>query len=153
MAAILLALALSPIFPASLSAQESGHHPNHAGLFLGVTRAEGNSSFTIGADYERTLPVAHERLAVGALIDAATGPEPKHVIVGGTLSFRPVERLKLLVGPGVQFSHGKREALFRAGASVDLPHTGAFSISPGVYFDFVGGHTAIVFGATVGKGF
>ena len=55
MAAILLALALSPIFPASLSAEESGHHPNHAGLFLGVTRAEGNSSFTIGADYELSL--------------------------------------------------------------------------------------------------
>ena len=152
-AAMFLALALSPIFPASLSAQESGHHPNHAGLFLGVTRAEGHSSFTIGADYERTLPVAHQRLAIGGLIDAATGREPKHVIVAGTLSFRPVESLKLLVGPGVQFSHGKSEALFRAGAAVDLPKAGAFTISPGVYFDFVGGHTAIVFGATVGKGF
>jgi len=152
-ATLLLALALSPIFPTSLSAQESGHHPNHAGLFLGVTRAEGHASFTIGADYERTLPVAHERLAMGGLIDAATGREPKHVIVAGTLSFRPVESLKLLVGPGVQFSHGKSEALFRAGAAVDLPNVGAFTISPGAYVDFVGGHTAIVFGVTFGKGF
>lgn len=159
-AAMLLALALLPISPASLPAQEGGHqaeegghHLNHAGLFLGVTRLEGHSSFTIGADYERTLPVAHERVAIGALIDAAIGPEPKHVIVAGTLSFRPVEPLKLVVGPGVEFSHGKREALFRAGASVDLLHAGPFTISPGVYFDFVGGHTATVFGVTFGKGF
>lgn len=152
-AAMLLALALSPIVPASLSAQEGGHHPNHAGLFLGVTRVEEHSSFTIGVDYERTLPVAHERVAIGGLMDAATGREPKHVIVAGTLSFRPVEPLKLLVGPGVEFSHGNSEALFRAGAAVDLPNAGAFTISPGAYFDFVGGHTAAVFGVTFGKGF
>ncbi len=152
-AAMLLALALSPIYPASLSAQEGGHHPNHAGLFLGVTRVEGHSSFTIGADYERTLPVAHERLAIGGLIDVATGREPKHVIVAGTLSFRPVEPLKLLVGPGIEFSHGKSEALFRAGAAFDVLKAEALTISPGVYFDFVGGHTATVFGVTFGKGF
>ncbi len=159
-AAMLLALALLPISPASLPAQEGGHlaeegghHLNHAGLFLGVTRLEGHSSFTIGADYERTLPVAHERVAIGGLIDVATGREAKHVIVAATLSFRPVEPLKLVVGPGVEFSHGKHEALFRAGASVDLLHAGPFTISPGVYFDFVGGHTATVFGVTFGKGF
>jgi len=163
-AAMLLALALLPISPASLPAQEGGHqaeegghHLNHAGLFLGVTRLEGHSSFTIGADYERTLPVARERVAIGGLIDVATGREakhePKHVIVAGTLSFRPVEPLKLVVGPGVEFSHGKGEALFRAGASVDLLRAGPFTISPGVYFDFVGGHTATVFGVTFGKGF
>jgi len=153
-AGVLLALALAPIFPACLSAQEGGHHPqNHAGLFLGVTRVSGHSSFTVGADYERTLPVAHDRVAIGALIDAAIGPEPKHVIVAGTLSFRPVAPLKLLVAPGVEFAHGTSKGLFRAGAAVDVAHAGPLTISPGLYFDFVGGHTATVFGVTFGTGF
>lgn len=153
-AGMLLALALSPIFPACLSAQEGGHHhQNHAGLFLGVTRVSGHSSFTVGADYERTLPVAHERVAIGALIDAAVGPEPKHVIVAGTLSFRPLAPVKLLVAPGVEFAHGASKGLFRAGAAVDIAHVGRATIAPGVYFDFVGGHTATVFGVTFGTGF
>lgn len=160
-AAVVFALAIVAIFPATLFAQEgdghaaagSGHHANHAGVFLGLTRAGGHSSFTIGADYERQLPMAHERLAVGALIDAAVGPKPKHVIVAGTLSFRPVETLKLLVAPGVEFAHGHREALFRAGAAIDIAHVGPLMVSPGLFFDFVGGHTAIVFGLTFGSGF
>ncbi|MCA1587076.1 MAG: hypothetical protein LC791_20675 [Acidobacteria bacterium] len=152
-AAIIAALGLSAVPPASLSAQESGHHRNHAGLFLGVTRVEGHGSFTLGADYERTLPVGHERLAIGGLLDVATGREPKHVILGGTFSVRPVDALKLMAGPGVEFSHGKRRALFRTGAAVDLPHPTLFTISPGVYVDFSGGHTAVVFGVTFGRGF
>ena len=160
-AAVVFALAIVGTFPATLLAQEAGdhavasggHHANHAGLFLGVTRAGGHSSFTIGADYERRLPMAHERFAVGALLDAAVGPEPKHVIVAGTLSLRPVEPLKLLVAPGVEFAHGHREALVRAGVAVDIAHVGPLMVSPGLFFDFVGGHTALVFGLTFGAGF
>ncbi len=154
-----LAFILSTTVPTILSAQDhgaqdqGGHHKHHAGLFLGATRAEGHSSFTVGADYERRLPVAHERLGVGALIDAAIGDEPKHVIVAATLSLRPVEPLKLLAGPGVQFSHGHRDPLFRFGAAVDLPRIRSLTISPGVSVDFVGGHRAMVFGVTLGKGF
>lgn len=152
--AVVLGLTLSPLFPASLAAQESsGHHTNHSGVFLGVTRLEGHSSFTVGADYERRLPIAHERVALGALIDAAVGDEPKHVIVAATLSFRPMETVKLLVAPGVEFAHGLREALFRAGAAADIAHLGPLTVSPGLFFDFVGGHTATVFGLTFGAGF
>lgn len=151
--ALAVALAFT-IFPASLSAQDhGGHHANHIGLFLGATRLEGHSSFTIGADYERRLPVAHDRLAVGALIDAAVGKEPNHVIVAGTISLRPVNAFKLLVAPGVEFANGHREALLRVGAAVDLPHIGVLTVSPGVYLDFVGGHRAVVYGVTFGTGF
>jgi hypothetical protein len=160
-AAVVFALAIVAIFPATLLAQEGGghavasggHHANHAGVFLGLTRSEGHSSFTIGADYERRLPIAHERFAVGALVDAAVGPEPKHVIVAGTLSLRLVETVKLLVAPGVEYAHGHREALFRAGVAIDIAHAGPLTVSPGLFFDFVGGHTAIVVGLTLGAGF
>jgi hypothetical protein len=160
-AAVVFALAFVAIFPTTLLAQEDGghaassggHHANHAGLFLGLTRAGGHSSFTIGADFERRLPIAHERFAVGALVDAAVGPEPKHVIVAGTLSFRPVATVKLLIAPGVEFAQGHSEELFRAGAAIDIAHVGPLMVSPGLFFDFVGGHTAIVFGLTFGAGF
>ncbi len=160
--AVVLTLALSPIFPANLSAQEegghhpaaeAGHHANHAGVFLGVTRVEGHSSFTVGADYEGLLPVWDGRLAAGALLDAAIGSESQHVILAGTLSLRPVKALKLLAGPGLEFAGGHSEVLFRAGAAVDLAHIGPRTVSPGAYFDFVGGHVATVLGFTFGTGF
>ena len=161
--AVVVALALLPIFSANLPAQEEGghhaapeeggHHANHAGFFLGVTRVEGHSSFTVGADYEGLLPVWDGRLAAGALLDAAIGSESQHVILAGTLSLRPVKALKLLAGPGLEFAGGHSEMLFRAGAAVDLAHIGPLTVSPGAYFDFVGGHVATVLGFTFGTGF
>jgi len=154
--ALFLAVWLTATAPVVARAQDANgekHHLNHAGLSLGVTRLEGHSSFTLGADYERTLPIAHERLAVGALVDAAVGNEPRHVILAATVSFRPIQPLKLLVGPGIEFSHGERNGLFRAGGSIDVTHAGPVTISPGLVFDFVGGHTATVFGVTFGVGF
>jgi hypothetical protein len=152
-----VAIASVALVPSKSSAQDHGashgHHKNHAGLFLGATRLEGHSSFTVGADYERRLPVAHERFGAGALIDAAVGDEPEHVILAATISVRPVEPLKLVAGPGVQFSHGHRDALFRVGAAVDLPLIQSLTISPGVFFDFAGGHRAMVIGVTIGRGF
>ena len=150
-----------------------GHHARHLAVFSGVTRASGESDFTLGADFEYRLPHFEGLLGVGALVDATFG-DGGHVIVAAPLFVHPHGGVKLVAAPGIERvdgggkGHGgdhagkalaggggkgsHTEFLFRLGVGYDL-HLGGWSLTPAYNVDFVDGHRASVIGVNVGFGF
>lgn len=134
-----------------LKGDDPHHTRRHLALFFGATRFEGHARFTLGGDFEYRLGFAKNKFGVGALAETTFGDHPA-TIVGGALFVHPVKSIKVILAPGVEFSHGHREFLFRSGLGYDL-HVGQASVTPSVSLDFVSGHVVQVYGVSVGLGF
>ena len=147
---------------AAVGASDHAHHPNHVAVFVGATtptKKKSETSFTIGADYERRLPGIW---GVGVLADFALGDFKRTALVGPVVFLHPTGNLKALVVPAVEFvekdqddGQTKHEAhyVMRVGLSYEF-HFGVYSVSPIVNVDFIGEtKTSIVYGATFGVGF
>ena len=138
-----------------------GHHklhPNHIGLFLGVTaggEAEGHGeesrTATIALDYERRFT---RLFGAGAIVEFAGG-ERRDWATGVSATFRPWQRTKFSLGAGLEHHQGSSnsEALARIGFSYAFEVVPGNSVSPEINLDFVDGETLLVAGVTIGWGF
>jgi hypothetical protein len=120
------------------------------GVFTGTTHTEGENEFTVGADYEYRVPGV-SFLGVGGLVDHAGGELDSTVVAAAAfIHFR--KRVRLLVAPGIERSHGDNESLVRAGVAYRL-RLKRLTISPEFNVDFVDGEEITVYGVSVGWGF
>lgn len=147
------------------SHEDHGFHRNHLALFLGAstpTNEGSETSFTIGADYERRL---NKTLGVGGIVDFAIGNFKRTALLGGALFVHPIGNLRLLAAPCVEFvekeakgrpgESAKHEAhfAFRLGVAYEF-HIDRFSIVPVFNADLIGEtKTTLVYGLAFGVGF
>jgi hypothetical protein len=129
---------------------EHQEHRHHVGVFAGITHDHGEDESTAGADYEYRVPGVRF-LGVGALVDHAGG-EIDSTVVAAAAFIHLRKRLRLLVAPGIEHSHGENESLVRAGVAYQL-RLKRLSFSPEFNVDFVDGERIEVYGVSVGWGF
>jgi hypothetical protein len=164
-----------PTPPAGLAreAEEAGEEPrNEVALVLAGTRerAEDETSFTIGGEYERRLT---DRLGVVAELEYVSGPDSWVFAV--PLVFRPAGGFKLFAGPGLERApvHGESEThepeastgkardnlfLWRVGTGYSWEFAERYVVGPSVYLDFIREEEsewtqAFVFGISLGVAF
>ncbi len=143
---------------------EHDFHPNEAGLFIGATNpydeeAGGETSFTVGFDYERRITSV---AGVMGLVDLCFGDGSRSSLMAAAFAWRPVEGLRLGAGPGAEVDEETEESgdkeyslhfVVVARALYEFP-VGKFSLSPTLGFDFLGEtETNISYGLSVGYGF
>lgn len=152
---LLVVLCISTISPLASEdaheahAEQADHpHRHHVALFAGVTDDDGESEFTVGADYEFRF---HRIVGAGALIDHAGGSADT-TVVGAGIWVHPHGGFKFLLAPGLETHSGHTEFLVRVGAAYDF-HVKSFSISPTINVDFVDGEEILVYGLSFGRGF
>lgn len=160
-----------PVEHDSEAGHESGiHHRHHVGVFVGRTHFEDLNARTLGFDYEYRL---HKIVGIGAFFDNAR--ELRESLVGVPVFLHPGANFRFVAGPAVEYKKGGREAgghepellsaqsegghsklAARVGVMYDF-FVGRFSISPGVFVDFVKEPEKVdklyVFGLTFGWGF
>jgi hypothetical protein len=155
-------------------AEEAGEEPaNEVALVLAGTREreEKNTSFTIGAEYERRLT---KRLGIVAELEFVNGPDS--VVFAAPFVFRPTGGFKLFVGPGLErrpvggegeppgveegLEHTGHENLFlwRMGTGYAWEFSERYVLGPTVYLDFIREAAkewkrAFVFGVSLGVAF
>ena len=147
---------------------DDGHHfhHNHLAMFVGgvtpFTKQAGETSFVLGADYERRFNPA---VGVIALADFAFGQHKRTALFAAKLSYRPMAALRLAAGPGFELvetdvmSGGttttKHKAYFVIATRANYEfHVGKLSLGPTVGLDFIGEtKTNFVFGVSLGYGF
>jgi len=149
----------------SSPAAHAAIHPNDIGFFLGAstpTKKKSDTSFSIGAEYERR---PHERWGFGAVSDFVFGDFKRTALAAPAVFIHPVGDLKIAVAPaaewvekevvGPQGTSMKHEVHFvmRLGFSYVF-HSGHFSLSPLLNVDFIGEtKTTLVYGVVFGWGF
>jgi len=141
-----------------------GHHathPNHIGLFLGVTAGgreggdEGEATATIAFEYERRLSAL---IGIGFLGEFVGG-ERRNDAAMVALSFRPWRRPRFVIGAGwerseaAEHSATETEPLLRLGFGYAFEVVPGNSITPEINLDFVDDETLVVAGVTIGWGF
>ena len=156
---------------ADVSAQEAEaadrEHSNHVAVFVGATTptaAKGETSFTLGIDYERRLT---DLIGVIGLGDFTFGDHERTALIGGQVAFH-FSGLRLAVGPGFEVveevhdahtpageggsTHGA-EFVMRASVLYEFD-VGQWAIGPTLSVDAIGEtKTSIVYGLSVGRGF
>jgi len=153
---LLLAALISVVVVGFALPVGASDHDNHVAIFAGLTHAEGENAFTLGADYERRLPGDASMFGVALLVDATVqekGDSHKHTIYAGGVMIHPWEGLKLGAFGGVERPDGEgNKGFVRGTVGYDIP-MGHMSLTPGVSVDRAGGHTAVVYGVSLGYGF
>ena len=148
---------------------ESAHHAhrNHISVFVGATTpttAKGDTSFALGADYERRLT---DLVGIIGLGDFTFGDHERAALFAGQVAFH-FSRLRLAVGPGFELAEevhavptstggadGTHSAHFIVRGSVLYEfHAGDWVIGPMLSVDAIGEtKTNIVYGLSIGRGF
>jgi hypothetical protein len=152
-------------------AEEEGDEPaNEVALVVAGTREreERNTSFTIGAEYERRLT---RRLGIVAEFEFVNGPDS--VVFAAPFVFRPTGGLKLFAGPGLEHRPIREEEgeppapvegeehdnlfLWRVGIGYGWEFSERYVLSPTAYLDFIDEEEewkrAFVFGVSFGIAF
>lgn len=140
-------------------------HANEIAVFVGATtptKAKSETSFTIGADYERRF---HEWFGAGALVDFAFGELKRTALAGPAFFIHPGGAFRFVLGPAAEWveedapmsqrAGTKHEPHFvmRAGLNYSF-HAGRMLISPVFNVDFIGEtKTSLVYGVAFGVGF
>ena len=143
---------------------EHDFHRNEAGLFIGATNpydeeAGGETSFTIGFDYERRITSV---AGVMGLVDFCLGDGSRSSLIAAAFAWRPVEGLRLGVGPGAEVDEEAEKAgdtehalhfVIVARALYEF-HVGNITLSPTFGVDFLGEtKTNFIYGLSIGYGF
>ncbi len=153
-AAFVAAMAVSASPARADDARHDAWHENHFAVFGGITHAEDENLFTLGADFEYRIS---DYVGAGAFFDAAV-QDPKHQILAAALFVHPYKGAKLILGAGAERADGidgrsHNEFLFRAGAGYDIHIDDRFTATPTIALDVVDGHKSGVFGVALGVGF
>jgi len=136
--------------PTSFQVLAEGDYKYHASVFAGATTYKTMTDSTLGVDLERRVS---SDLGLVLIADFAMDNHA-HQIVALGLVYHPIESVKLILAPGVEYRGSASDFLVRFGAGYDfhLPHH--ITIGPVIDADFVKGHaTAWVYGLALGVGF
>lgn len=151
--------------------EDHGHHvyKNHLALFIGGTSNFDHdvNLFSLGVDYERRLPIWHEKIGVGYVFEFSTDGDINEIVTGVPVTLHPVGGLKLVVAPLAMFAKGghgdsnegdsghhddwSSDFAFRTAVGYDF-HINSVSIGPLVAFDFAESMN-FVYGLNLGLGF
>lgn len=123
------------------------------------------TSFTVGADYERRLS---EVFGIGALVDLALGNTKRTALLGIPVFLHLIGALELHAAPAIEFADERGEGdtgegssdvesttnfAVRVGAGYEF-ELGQLTVAPQVNVDFISGESAsIVYGLAFGVGF
>lgn len=153
--AAVLVLALAALVgagPAAASEESTGHahrHRNHLAAFGGGHRLAGQTSWAVGAEYERRVARYVGLTALGEL----TFADQRETTLAAGIVVHPFGGLELQVLAGrLSADEGHDDTLWRFGAGYGFEVGGA-SLGPSLSLDRVEGETAVVFGLTLGWGF
>ncbi len=129
------------------------HHPgspHHVSFLVGGTRvrAEEETGFTIGGDYEYRIT---RRLGVGGVVEHAFGEVDATTLLA-VADIHLWRGLAAQVGPGVEFLDDRAEPVGRIGALYEIELGGRFTVSPQLHYDITD-EDSIVFGLAFGRSF
>ena len=157
------ALILITSYSYSQAHETEMHHSyrHHVGLFLGGTGNFKNeeTDFTLGLEYEYRLSNKTEGWGIGLIGELIFAHETEYLLAMPII-LRVSDTFFFRAGPGIEWAqHGEenghgREAEFfvRFGIGNGF-EVGKFSITPTLDFDIFQGHTTLVLGIAIGKGF
>jgi len=152
-ASLLVILVGGFAFAPSAEAEEEEEKLNELALVLAATHEEGDTLFTVGAEYERDLG---KRFAVSGIFEYVDDSESREFVFVVPFVLKPAGGLKLLAGPGVVRKDESR-FLFRLGAGWAFDLGERWAITPTVELDLVDGEDGLeeawVLGASVGYRF
>jgi len=123
---------------------------NILAVFAGYTSERGEGGVTIGLDYERRI---NSWLGIGGFGEVVLGSDPASAFGVGPY-FRPIEKLVLVVAPGIEFERGDSgRAMLRLGGAYDLWEWNGMTIAPAAYADVFRDSVALVFGFNFAWGY
>jgi hypothetical protein len=141
-----------PLLAAAEPATEGPAEPTtpsrlHSGrLLVGGTTDRGGGGFTLGGQYEYRLAADW---GVGGFADVTFGSKVA-VVIGAAGYWRPIDRLTLLAGPGVDL---ERDDIFvRVGGAYDFAFKD-YVIGPALYIDLGAKGTPILLGLSISLDF
>jgi len=138
--------------PVMASSTEQQHH--FPGVFVGFTKAGGETEFSYGFEYEYKFSKQWGAGLVYEKTDEAHHGDGVDVKLAA-IYVHPWRDLRIGAGFGkekVGGHHSHTEDLQRLSLSYDF-HVGGFGIAPTLAVDFVGSETATVFGVAFIKAF
>lgn len=141
---LLLAVVVGFMSASAFAAGDAKHLP---GVFLGVSKIDGETDFTYGIEYEYKFT---KQFGVGAVyerIDDAHHGDGIRIALA-SLYYHPNANIRLGLGAGKERIGGyktKKKDLVRVSAAYDF-HVGDFGIAPTFAVDFVDGKKAYVLG-------
>jgi len=146
---ILLALVFTPIY--SYAAEKAKHIP---GVFIGATKAQSETNFTYGVEYEYKL---NKGWGVGAVYEMTNDAHHKDgvAVTLASIYYHPNKNIRLGIGFGqerIGGHHPHNENLYRVSAAYDF-HIKGLGIAPTIATDFVDGEEAFVVGIAITKPF
>lgn len=163
-ASVLAALASTTV----MASNDEGHaSPKHIpGVFIGFTRANSETEFSYGIEYEYKISKqwgaglvyektddAHHGAGVDVALAAVYLHPWKELRVGLGFGKETVGSYDEDDGHGHIHHHAShKEDVIRTSLSYDF-HVGEFGVAPTLAFDFVGSQTATVFGVAIVKAF
>lgn len=145
-----LIAALAPV------ASSAADHPHHIALFagLGTESKEGHedvNGFALGLEYEYRF---HGHWGIGGVIEGLGQDTIRNVLVVVPVSFHPAGGLRLVVGPGMEFTPKKDKWALRLGAGYNFHLSDHWSLSPELFLDLIEtGENTWVAGVALGYGF
>lgn len=124
-------------------------HPHHLSLFLGNTKLDDESGFTIGVDYEYRL---NAFVGLGSVIEYSAGDLDAWTVLAVT-DLHITNQWIAQLGPGAEFTSEHELFVFRVGTLYEF-EVADWTISPQVHFDYHDGHdNATVVGLAIGHAF
>ncbi len=153
-AMLLLALATSPLIAedTETTGGEGGFARHDLGLLAGATTGDGETGFTLGADYEYR-PLNYLGLGIAAEYVSSLDAREWAVVlpVVSHPNREPQGGWKLIIGPGLEIRESGNDFLVRLGITYGYPMNG-WTLSPVLNADLVHGEWSFVYGIRLGMG-
>lgn len=136
-------------------------HRHHVGLFLGGTSNFKNeeTDFSLGLEYEYRLSKKTGGWSIGLIGELIFAHQTEYLLAM-PIVLRVSDAFFFRAGPGIEWAqhgeengHGRETEFFvRFGIGYGF-EVDKFSITPTLDFDIFQGHTTLVWGIAIGKGF
>lgn len=145
--------AVAALAPAAASAADL---PHHFAVFagLGVESKEGRedeNGFALGLEYEFRF---HKRWGIGGVVEGLGQETIRNVLVVVPVSYHPVGGLRLVAGPGMEFTPKKDKWALRLGVGYIFHVSERWSLSPEIFLDLIEtGENTWIAGLALGYGF
>ena len=138
------------------AAAMAADHPHHIALFAGwATESkpprEDVNGFALGLEYEYRF---HSNWGIGGVLEGLGQDTIRNVLVVVPVSFHLVGGLRLVAGPGMEFTPKKDKWAFRLGAGYIFHISDHWSVAPELFVDLIEtGEDTWVAGLALGYGF
>ena len=164
---VLAGASTRPVLAQTAEDDDDHHdHANHVAVFVGATtptKKKSETSFTLGADYERRFS---DLFGVLGIADLAFGSHKRTGLFAVNLAIHPASGWRLAIGPGFELvdkddptpSDPMRTTLssffILRGSVLYEFHAGDWAVGPMLSVDAIGEtKTNIVYGLSIGRGF